>query len=341
MKHATNTAIQREESLTAHPPKIVEIENPAHHTTPAGRLLLRTAPERGTMATISRKQVPMHANRPAHLAGALALALFVSACGVLAAQVVPASPGGDLHHDDDNATMARAAALYYSSSKAGLKGFDCIVHPDWQSLFLSANHTSSLTADQQNRVALLNSAHIVLHARMDDTSTYDWSDPPTQNSPVSDAASLLQSMHASSWQTLHGFLQFWSPFFDGSAVPSNATGSEVTHSADGFTMHAKTSDSEVTEIFGSDLILQHFNVISGGNNVRFDPYYSPTPQGLLVNRFHALIRPVNAPASADQEMRVGVQYQTVDGIPVPSHLDMEIVGTATFNMDFSDCTVVR
>lgn len=283
----------------------------------------------------------MRANRPTRLAGVLALALSLSACGVLAAAQVPASPGGDLHHDDDNATMARAAALYYSSSKAGLKGFDCIVHPDWQSLFLSANHTSSLTADQQNRVALLNSAHIVLHARMDDTSTYDWSDPPTQNSAVADAPSLLQQMHASSWQTLHGFLEFWAPFVDGSAVPSNANGTDVTHSPDGFTMHAKTSESEVTEIFGNDLILQHFNVISGGNNVRFDPFYSQTPQGLLVNRFHALIRPVNAAPTADQEMRVAVQYQTIDGFPIPSHLDMEIVGTAVFNMNFSDCTILR
>jgi hypothetical protein len=283
----------------------------------------------------------MHANRPSRLAGALALALSVFASGVFAGAQVPASPGGDLHHDDDNATMARAAALYYSSVKAGLKGFDCIVQPDWQNLFLSANRTSSLTADEQNRVALLNSAHIVLHARMDDTSTYDWSDPPTQNSSVADAASLLQQMHASSWQTLHGFLQFWTPFVDGSAVPGNANGADVTHSADGFTMHARTSDSDVTEIFGNDLILQHFNVISGGNNVRFDPSYSQTAQGLLVSRFHALIRPVNAAPTADQEMRVAVQYQTVDGFPIPSHLDMEIVGTANFNMDFSACTILR
>lgn len=283
----------------------------------------------------------MHAMRSVVRASTIALAIAIS-CDFFAvrAQVAP-STGVTSTVPDDNATMARAAALYYSSSKAGLKGFDCIVQPDWRSLFLSANRASSLTADEENRVALLNSAHIVLHARMDDTSTYDWSDPPTQNSAVGDAPSLLQQMHASSWQTLHGFLQFWTPFVDGSAVPSNANGADVTHSADGFTMHAKTSDSDVTEVFGNDLILQHFNVISGGNNVRFDPTYSQTAQGLLVNHFHALIRPVNAAPTADQEMRVAVQYQTVDGFPIPSHLDMEIVGTANFNMDFSACTILR
>lgn len=281
--------------------------------------------------------------RPRSLGRALALALSFSCCGLFTSHAqAPESPGGGgIAAPDNNALMARAAALYYSSSKGGLKGFDCIVHPDWRSLFLTANHASSLTADQENRVALLSTAHIVLHARMNDTSNYDWTDPPTQNVSVSDAPSLLQQMHASSWQTLHGFLQFWTPFVDGSAVPDNATGTDVTHTSDGFTMHAKTAGTEVTEVFGNDLILRHFNVISGGNDVRFEPSYHSTPQGLLVDHFHALIRPVGSPPSSDQEMRVAVQYQTIDGFPIPAHLDMEIVGTANFNMDLSDCTTLR
>lgn len=269
-------------------------------------------------------------------AGAMALGFL---CGLAPALAQVPPPGPIVQ--DDAATMQRAAALYYSSSKAGLKGFDCDVHPDWRTIFLFANN-NKISAEQEQRIALLASVSVKLHARLDGSSTMDWTPPPASDaSSDPDRAKLLETMHGSVWQTIGGFLQFWTPFFDGSTIPNNTAGSDVTHTDTGFTLHSKTGDTEVTEVFATNLLLQQFNVITGGQDVRFQPFYQQTAQGLLVNRFLARMRPVSAPASQDQEMRVAVQYATVHGFPIPSHLDMELVGSGVLNMDLTGCSVVR
>jgi hypothetical protein len=62
---------------------------------------------------------------------------------------------------------------------------------------------------------------------------------------------------------------------------------------------------------------------------------------LLVGEFHARIQSPESPASQAQQMQVGVEYQTVDGFPIPARLKMEVVGKGTFRFDFDGCTVSR
>jgi hypothetical protein len=40
-------------------------------------------------------------------------------------------------------------------------------------------------------------------------------------------------------------------------------------------------------------------------------------------------------------MNVAVLYQTIDGFPIPSQIDMEVVGTGELNVALSQCTVQR
>src|SRR5580700_408313 len=47
----------------------------------------------------------------------------------------------------DDAWLRKAGSLYYSTAKAGLSGFDCTVHPDWRTLFASANAGSTIDAN--------------------------------------------------------------------------------------------------------------------------------------------------------------------------------------------------
>jgi len=198
--------------------------------------------------------------------------------------------------DSNTAFLAKASDLYYSSSRAGLRGFDCQVHPDWHSLFVSAEQDPSV-ADDDPRIELLKSVNITLHGRLTGGSSLDWNPPagvPTK--PLNqDLVDLLNSMHQASDRTLTGFMQFWSPFIDGSVIPVTPDGLEITHSDRGHTLHADQEGTSLTEVLDSNLVMQQFNVATGGAKINFSPRYKTTGQGLLVNGFQARIQAPSDP----------------------------------------------
>ena len=90
---------------------------------------------------------------------------------------------------------------------------------------------------------------IALRARLKGGSTLDWT-PAAGSTTDADSTSLLTQMHQATEQTLvQGFLQFWTPFVDGSVVPANSSGLDVTHGPSTFTLHSASNGTDVTEVF--------------------------------------------------------------------------------------------
>jgi hypothetical protein len=262
--------------------------------------------------------------------------------GAAAAQNATAKP--DESSSDSKANdelLAKAAKLYYSTKAAGLDGFDCEVHPDWRKLFSSATQGAAI-ADDDVRLVTLKPVKITMHARLGGASTVDWVQTSNPDKPLdADATSLLEQMHRATEQTVQGFLQFWTPFVDGSVVPASSGGMKVTRSATEYTIHVEQGGAEVTEIFSNELVLQQFNVVTNGVSIKFAPSYQSTDKGLLVNRFDAHIEPVGQGSAPAQEMHVQVAYATVDGLPIPSNLNMDVVGTGVFNLSMDGCRTLR
>jgi hypothetical protein len=242
---------------------------------------------------------------------------------------------------DDSAWLANTSKLYYSMAKAGLKGFDCAVHPNWRELFMSSSPGTVVSEDDEH-VALLNSVNINLHAHLQGGSTLDWNRNASPGKPLDNASNeMLGRMHQATEQTIEGFLQFWTPFVDGSVVPDSAEGLKITHTGSQHTIHAEQGDMALTETFSSDLLLQHFDVDMKTVSIKFQPAYTPTDLGLLVKSFQAHVQPAGSPASEAQDMRVDIEYQTLDGFPIPSKLNMDVANSGTFNFVFDGCTVSR
>ena len=121
-------------------------------------------------------------------------------------------------------------------------------------------------------------------------------------------------------------------------VPPKADGLEITHGPTSHTIHAKEGLTELTEIFNSNLVLEHFNVTLSGTSIKMAPTFEPTPQGLLVKTFSTEIIPAGASPDQSQKMQVRLEYQTVDNQTIPGQLNMEIVGTGNFNFAFDGCS---
>ena len=247
-----------------------------------------------------------------------------------AAPSVPAAP------DPNAAFLTKASQLYYSSAKAGLHGFDCQVHPDWRTAILSAQPNAAVT-DSDPQLQLLKSVTITLHGRLTGGSTLDWNPPSTAAPLDQQAHDLLDHMHQGIERSLNGFMQFWAPFIDGSVIPASSQGIEITHTETGHTIHADQEGISITEILDKSLVMQQFNVATGGAKINFSPRYKPTAQGLLANGFNAdMLGPSDA-ADRGEHMKVDVEYQTVSGFPVPSRIMIEVVGTEKFDFALDGC----
>lgn len=247
------------------------------------------------------------------------------------------APGGA----DYDALMAKASSQYYSSTKAGLAGFDCQVHPDWEELFLSANKGASLSDAQQQRVQLLKTVSVTLHGRMGGNSSLDWTNPSTAGLDT-DTISMLNQMQGATEQTLTGFMQFWGPFFDGTVLPSNAQGLTIDHANGAYTIRTSGGGTTVTMTLTDQLLLQEYDVLMPDQtSTKFQPSYRATAQGLMVEHFQAYIQKMTNPPGPAQELNVGVEYQTVSGLTIPAKLNMEVVGTGVFNFMLDGCTVTR
>jgi len=235
--------------------------------------------------------------------------------------------------------LAKAGKLYYSTSKTGLNGFDCAVHPDWRALLLSAAHGSAVAADDP-RIVLLKTVHIKLHARLKGGSALDWNPPSTSETPLDhDSIDLLDHVHQGIDKAMQGFMQFWTPFVNGSIVPSSSDGLEIVETVKGHTIHADANGLSLTEEFDSSMILKHFDVVAGGMTVHIAPAYLHTEQGLLVSGFLAYIQPPGVLVDQATEMHVEVEYQTVTGSLIPARINIDMPSGATLNSVLDDCTV--
>lgn len=106
-------------------------------------------------------------------------------------------------------------------------------------------------------------------------------------------------------------------------------------------MHIHQADTDLIETFSNNLLIEEYDVITGGTSVKFEPSYQATPQGLLVEHFLAHIQQPSNPDGPVQEMHVAIDYQTVEGFFISARLSMEVVGTGSFNITLDNCTVRR
>lgn len=241
--------------------------------------------------------------------------------------------------DANNILLGKAATLYYSTNHSGLNSFDCAVHPDWKQVFASMSQDK--VSDDQQAIDALNNVKITLHARLKGGSGLDWEPAPAkpgeERSPATTA--LLDQLQNSTAQTLQGFMQFWTPFVDGSATPDSSEGLTVTSNPKGgFRYSLEQNGGKTTAIFNPSLVLEEFDVANEGASVAFLPHYEPSSEGLLLTALKAHIQPAGAPSQL--EMQIDLTYQTVAGIrSIPAHLTMHLAGRGQLDFAFDGCTV--
>jgi len=263
------------------------------------------------------------------IAWMLALALPLPLLG----QTAPAA------NEENEILLAKAATMYYSTSRAGLSRFECGVHPEWQKIYASMSQGQGDKSAED--VALLGGVKITLKARMKGGTGVDWENPKPKTGEKRDAADeeLLDRMQSSITGTLQSFMQFWVPFVDGSTFPETGDGLEViADSKGGFRYKANQGGTEATGIFNPSLMLEEFVIANEGTTVDFHPRYAPTAEGMLISGLTAEIKQPGAAQA--QRMEVELSYQKVEKYPaIPAHLKMSFAGRGELEFNFDGCKV--
>ena len=238
--------------------------------------------------------------------------------------------------------LAKATGLYYSTARAGLRNFDCQVHPDWARMMKSARKGAALP-DDDPKLALLKTVTIALHADLKGDSSMDWKLPDHPQKPVDESqTAMVNQVHHGVEQTLGGWLKMWSPLVNGSIVETlGEETSNVSEDASGYTLRQKDRQELVTEIFDWGLVLKEFDVVSATtSNVNLRPGYQTTPQGLLPTTFAAEIRDPGASSqSPAQKMNVDMDYQQVSGVQIPSRITIVMPDIVEMDFKLDGCTV--
>jgi len=277
---------------------------------------------------------------------ARASVVWMALCGAVAAgqspAALPAPPAGPVQQASagslGDALLGNATALYGSMAKAGVRGFDCQVHPDWKRMMESSSKGEPV-AGGEAKLALLSTVRITLHARLKGGASLDWQAPAAPERDQA-AAAMLERAHRSMENTLEGVLKLWIPLVDGSVAEAfGAEDADVKQSGDGYTVRSKDKGQSLTEAFDKELVLKQSTAVDAGATVDVAPSFERSAEGLLPTGFVADVHPAGARAGAVQEMHVGIGYQTVPGGRIPGELSVEIPNVVQMEFKLDGCVV--
>jgi hypothetical protein len=258
------------------------------------------------------------------------------------AQHAPVQAAGAAPLND--ALLAKATALYDSTAKSGLHGFDCALHPDWNKVMSSARKGAAV-ADDDPKLVLMRQVKITLHARLSGNSTLDWQRPEHLQKPLdASETAMLEEAHRGLEQSLLGTLKLWTPLIDGSVAESLGEDDvDLTQTSEGYTLRSRDKQHALTEVFDSDLLLKHFITVDAGSTVDIEPAFQPPAQpsgrGLALSGFVAHLQPAGVPGQGQQDMRVGIEYQTVSAMQIPARVTIDLPNVVEMDFSLDGCTV--
>jgi hypothetical protein len=234
--------------------------------------------------------------------------------------------------------LTKATALYASTAKSGLRGFDCSVHPDWLRIKASSRK-SAPAAGSDSDIVLLKAVKITLHARLDGNSTMDWV-IPEGNSLDQASGAMLERAHRGIEQTLEGALKLWIPLVNGSVAESlGAEDVDITQNENGYSVRSRDKRHSLAEEFDRKLLLTRYVIAEAGSVVDIAPAFQLTSQGLLLSSFVAHVQPAGAPGEKAQEIHFSVEYQAVSGAQIPEKLAVDVSNVVTMDFFLDGCTV--
>ena len=242
-------------------------------------------------------------------------------------KTIEASPGA---RPSDSASMAAAIRdSYYHPD--GISGLDCAVSVDWPAFFSALKLNPA--ADRLKAIQSLNIRSQAARGKSANV-TFEWK---------GGALDGKDQLEAGLKQMLDGFYQMYWSMVASSPINKAAEIAKTEPLPGGGTkVYVSSQNTNVVMTVDKESIPTHYTLDNPALNGTIDLHYIPSPKPVPgdLRRISALDVSEHIGTSVFN-VRLALDYQTVDGFHVPGHVSYNLVGAYSLSMDFSGCSVSK
>ena len=234
---------------------------------------------------------------------------------------------------DQAVLLGKVRARYYNMASAGVKGFACQVTPDWNTFIASVGgHPEKNTPWH----IYLSQVHLSFQQPLRDDASVQWvqAAPPPAN--MQDLASRLK---ASLTDMLQSFLGAWQPSLNGTLLPTLPV-NDIVPQGDGYQLVMQSAPNETTIIhFDKKYVIRHIAVHGPRTIAEMNTTYRDTPKGLVLVQTDSLT--TTSPSKPAIHSVVDTTFADVDGVSIPSSMDLRLGSGTHIPMQFAPCRLTR
>ncbi|MBC6982169.1 hypothetical protein [Caulobacter sp. 17J80-11] len=234
--------------------------------------------------------------------------VMMTAVGLLAAT---SAAGQTL---DQAKVVADGRAAQYSLQRQGFGGVTCTLTPDWETTLGQSRSDPGMTGAFE----IFDQLKFTTWVDAEGAAAVDGVDAgaPRQG----DAAAGIEQIFQGADDAVRGVFFTWSMFMVNSPFPPSGAAATVTPQAGGYRVAYKEGDADVTVHLERNLTISRVEVRAPAYRATIEPVFRPSSKGLVLTRYVADYVPTAGPGVT--HLTVGVDYQSVSGMQIPSMIDV-------------------
>jgi hypothetical protein len=236
---------------------------------------------------------------------------------------------------DKSEVIKKANGIYYSLNNNGFMEFSCQIIPDWDVAY------KNLKMDAVGRDQVLPAAkQMYFRVVVGPTGAASVSHQSDVAPSSEELAKRLRDVISGMDQMLTGFFQSWAEFMVNSPLPGSPSEYQMEENANGYRFTADGKDTHAMISMGRDFVIDVMEAKTSEFEGAIHPHFVPHAGGLVLAKYEANY----ATGSNSQALSVEIEYQDIEGLPVPRTLTMTTSlpqGKLSEPISFADCRVKK
>jgi len=235
-------------------------------------------------------------------------------------------PAGTLSYDPAILAAAVRDSYYHPDEMSGL---DCTVSVKWPSFFNALKLNPA--ADRLKAIQNLKIRSRATREKKPEV-TFEW---------AGGSFDTKEQLEDGLKQVLGGFYQLYWSMVASSPISSAADLAKIEPLPDGGTkIYTSSQNIDVVITIDKERTPTHYTLDSPAMKGTVDLHYVPSPKPVPGDVRRISIMDFSEKiGTSTMNVKLGLDYQTVDGFYIPSHVSYTLVGAYSLLMDFSGCSV--
>lgn len=205
--------------------------------------------------------------------------------------------------------ISAARNAYYNPKSHGFAGFTATIKPNWKVILGPTSTRQNLKVFQSIRFSLEADANGAVKVTRDFAEN------------AAGAEAYIKEIQENLQRLVSGFFGIWSVFTITSPFPAESENSlKFENAGNECRVFYSTNTTDVVLAMTDANVISELKLNSPRARRTIKPVFEKTSEGLLIKGYHSLFEPIGAGMKSD--LKVAIEYQEVDGIKLPSKLEL-------------------